>query len=35
MLPKTPNKYSMNTVVKYHKYMIQGDNSILTILKAA
>ena len=23
MLPKVPNKYSMNTVIKYYKHMIQ------------
>ena len=43
MLPKTPNKYSINTVIKYYQHMIQGyhfdlasvsENSILTILKA-
>ena len=43
MLPKAPNKYSINTVVTYYEHMIQGchfnlisvsGNSILTILKA-
>ena len=43
MLPKAPNKYSINTAIKYYEHMIQGchfnltsvsDNSILTILKA-
>ena len=42
MLPKAPNKYSINTVIKYYEHMIQGchfnltsvsENSILTILK--
>ena len=42
-LPKPPNKYSINTVIKYYEHMILGDyfhlasiseNSILTILKA-
>ena len=42
MLRKAPNKYSINTVVKYHEHMIQGcrfnltsvsENSILIILK--
>ena len=42
MLPKPPNKYSVNTVMKYYGHMILGDyfhlasiseNSILTILK--
>ena len=40
MLPKAPNKYSINTVIKYYEHMIQGShfnlasvskNSILTI----
>ena len=43
MLPKAPNKYSINTVIKYYEHMIQGshfnlasvsENSILTILKS-
>ena len=43
LLPKPPNKYSINTVVKYYEHMIQVDHfnlasvsesSILTILKA-
>ena len=43
MLPKAPNKYSINTVIKYYEHMIQGShfnlasvskNSILTILKS-
>ena len=42
ILPKAPNKYSINTVVKYYEHMIQGyfnlasvsENSILTNLKA-
>ena len=43
MLPKTLNKYSINTVIKYYEHMIQGshfnlasvsENSILTILKS-
>ena len=42
-LPKAPNKYSINTVIKYYEHMIQGshfnlasvpENSILTILKS-
>ena len=42
MLPKAPNKYSINTVIKYYEHMIQGydfnlasvsENSVLTILK--
>ena len=42
MLPKAPNKYSINTVVKYYEDMIQGSHSnlesvsaklIITILK--
>ena len=41
--PKAPNKYSINTVIKYYEHMIQGshfnlasvsENSILTILKS-
>ena len=43
MLPKARNKYSINTVIKYHENMIQGyhfnltsisKNFILTILEA-
>ena len=43
MLPKAPNKYSINNVFKYYEHMIQGshfnlasvsENSILTILKS-
>ena len=43
MLPKARNKYSINTVIKYHEHMIQGyhfnltsisKNLILTILEA-
>ena len=43
MLPKTLNKYSINTVIKYYEHMIQGshfnlasvsENSIPTILKS-
>ena len=43
MLPKAPNKYSINTVIKYYEHMIQGshfnlasvsENSILTISKS-
>ena len=43
MLPKAPNKYTINTVIKYYKHMIQSshfnlaavfENSILTILKS-
>ena len=43
MLPKAPNKYSINTVIKYYEHMIQGshfnlasvsENLILTILKS-
>ena len=43
MLPKAPNKYSINTAVKYYEHMIQGShfnlasaskNSVLTILKS-
>ena len=43
MLPKAPNKYSINTVIKYYEHMIQGyhfnlasisKNSVLTILKS-
>ena len=43
MLPKTLNKYSINTVIKYYEHMIQGShfnlasvskNPILTILKS-
>ena len=43
MLPKAPNKYSVNTVIKYYEHMIQGchfnlinvsKNSFMTILKA-
>ena len=43
MLPKEPNKYSINTVIKYYEHMIQGspfnlasvsENSILTIPKS-
>ena len=43
ILPKAPNKYSINTVIKYYEHMIQGchfnltsvsENLILTILKA-
>ena len=43
MLPKAPNKYSINTVIKYYVYMIRGShfhlasvskNPILTILKS-
>ena len=43
MFPKAPNKYSINTVIKYYEHMTQGchfnltsvsENSILTILKA-
>ena len=43
MLRKAPNKYSINTVIKYCQHMIQGyhfnlasvfDNLILTISKA-
>ena len=43
MLPKAPNKYSINTVIKYYEHMIQGShfnlasvskNSVLTILKS-
>ena len=43
MLPKTPNKQSINTVIKCYQRMIQGshfnlaqvsENSILTILKS-
>ena len=42
MLPKAPNKYSINIAIKYYEHMIQGShfnlafvskNSILTILK--
>ena len=42
MLPKAPNKYSINTIIKYYEHMIQDShfnlafvskNSILTILK--
>ena len=42
ILPKAPNKYSINTVINYYENMIQGShfnlasiskNSILTILK--
>ena len=42
MLPKAPNKYSTNTVIKYYEHMIQGchfnltsvsEYSIITILK--
>ena len=42
MLPKAPNKYSINTIIKYYEH-IQGShfnlasvskNSILTILKS-
>ena len=44
MLPKEPNKYSINAVIKYFEHMIQGahfnlasvsKNSTLTILKSA
>ena len=43
MLPKAPNKYSINTVIKHYEHVIQGshfnlafvsENSILTILKS-
>ena len=43
MLPKAPNKYSINTVIKYYEHMIEGShfnlasvskNSVLTILKS-
>ena len=43
LLPKPPNKYSINIVIKYYEQMIQGDHfnlasvsesSILFILKA-
>ena len=43
MLPKAPNRYSINTVIKYYEHMIQGshfslvsvsENSILTVLKS-
>ena len=43
MLSKAPNKYNVNTVIKYYEHMIQRDhfnlasiseNSILTILEA-
>ena len=43
LLPKPPNKYSINTVIKYYEHMIHGDHfdlapvsesSILTISKA-
>ena len=43
LLPRSPNKYSVNTVVKYYEHMIQDDHfnlasvsesSIQTILKA-
>ena len=43
MLPKAPNKYFINNVIKYYEHMMQGshfnfasvsDNSILTILKS-
>ena len=42
VLPKPPNKYSVNTFVKYYEHMTQGNHfnlvsvskrSILTILK--
>ena len=42
MLPKAPNKYSINTIIKYYEHMVQCShfhltsvsiNSILTILK--
>ena len=42
-LPKAPNKYSINTLLKYYEHMIQSshftlasvsENSILTILKS-
>ena len=42
MLPKAPNKYSINIAIKYYEHMIQGShfnlafvskNSILAILK--
>ena len=44
MLPKTPNKYSINTAIKYYEHMIQGshfnlasvfENAVLAILKSA
>ena len=43
ILPKAPNKYSIDTFIKYYEHMIQGchfnltsvsENSILTILKS-
>ena len=43
MLPKAPNKYSINTVIKYHEQLLQGyhfnlasisENSIIIILKS-
>ena len=43
MLPKAPNKYSINTVVKYYEHVIQGyhfnlesvsEISVLTVLKS-
>ena len=43
VLPKSPNKYSINTVIKYYEHMIQSyhfnlasvsENSILFILKS-
>ena len=43
MHPKAPNKYSVNTVIKYYEHMIQSShfdltsvsaNSILTVLKS-
>ena len=43
MIPRAPNRYSINVVIKCYEHMIQGDhfilasvsqNSILNILKA-
>ena len=35
MLTKPPNKYSINSVIKYYEHMIQGDHfNLESILKA-